>query len=114
VTWYAHFSHRGKRYRIKLDAQSKAQAKKMATEIEYRILAENYQILNKSNSITLRELSDRYLEYAKSNRRSWKRDIVYLKNILNKVIENKKLGDYTIDASKSPMSKNTRFFEKMN
>jgi len=100
VTWYAHFSHRGKRYRIKLDAQSKAQAKKMATEIEYRILAENYQILNKLSSITLRELSDRYLEYAKSNKRSWKRDIVSLKNILNMVIENKKLGDYTIDSIK--------------
>lgn len=98
VTYYAHFSNRGKRYRIKLDAQNMVQAKKMATEIEYRVLAENYQILNKLSSITLRELSDRYLEYAKSNKRSWKRDLVSLKNILNMVIENKKLGDYTIDA----------------
>lgn len=98
VTYYAHFSHHGKRFRIKLDAQNMVQAKKMATEVEYRILAENYQILNKSSSITLRDLADRYLEYAKSNKRSWDRDVVSLKNILNMVIDKKKLGDYTIDA----------------
>jgi len=99
-TWYAHFSLRGKRYRIKLDAQNKEQAKKMAAEIEYQVLTEKYKFLQNLDSITLRELADRYLEYAKTKKRSWDRDIVSLKNILNMVIDNKKLGDYLVDAIK--------------
>jgi integrase len=96
--WYADFTIRGKRYRIKLEAQNKEQAKKMAAEVEYQVLAENYQVLRKVQSITLKELSDRYLEYAKTKKRSWDRDVVSLKNILNMVIENKKLGDYPVES----------------
>lgn len=99
-TWYAHFSVRGKRYRVKLDAQNREQAKKMAAEMEYRVLAENYQILNKRSSIKLQELSDRYLEYAKTKKRSWNRDVISLRHILNMVIDNKKLGDYAVDSIK--------------
>jgi len=99
-TWYAHFSVRGQRYRVKLDAQNREQAKKMAAEIEYEIIAGNYKILPKFKSVTLHELSERYLEYAKTKKRSWKRDIVSLKNILNMVIENKKLGDHLVDRIK--------------
>ncbi len=98
--WYADFTIRGKRYRIKLEAQDKDQAKKMAAEVEYDVLAGNYKFLQNANPITLRELSDRYLEYAKSNKRSWKRDIVSLKNILRMEIDNKKLGDYPVDSIK--------------
>ena len=99
-TWYAHFSVRGKRYRVKLDAQNREQAKKMAAEIEYEILTENYKVLPKHRSITLKELSDRYMEYAMTKKRSWKRDIVSLKNILRMEIDNKKLGDYPVDTIK--------------
>ena len=99
-TWYAHFTVRGKRYRVKLDAQNRAQAKQMAAEIEYEVLAENYKVLQKAKSLTLSELSDRYLEYAKSNKRSWKRDIVSLNNILRMEIDNRKLGDYAVDSIK--------------
>lgn len=51
----------------------------MAAEAEYQVLAENYKFLQKSSSTLLRELSDRYLEYARTKKRSWKRDIVSLK-----------------------------------
>ncbi len=99
-TWYAHFSVRGKRYRIRLDAQNRAQAKQMAAEVEYEILAGNYKVLQTANSITLQELSERYLEYAKTKKRSWKRDIVSLNNILRMEIDNRKLGDYAVDTIK--------------
>lgn len=45
-------------------------------------------------------MSDRYLEYAKTKKRSWNRDIVSLRHILDMVIDNKKLGDYPVDAIK--------------
>jgi integrase len=96
--WYADFTIRGKRYRIKLEAQDKEQAKKMAAQAEYDVLAGNYRFLQNAKQITLRELSDRYLEYAKTKKRSWKRDIVSLKNILRIEIDNKKLGDYAVDS----------------
>jgi len=98
--WYVDFTIRGKRYRIKLEAQNKEQAKKMAAEVEYQVLAENYKFLRNTKPITLQELSDRYLEYAKTKKRSWKRDIISLRHILNMVIDKKKLGDYPVDAIK--------------
>ena len=94
------FRVRGKRYRVKLDAQNKEQAKKLAAEIEYEIIAENYKVLPKHRSVSLQELSDRYMEYAKTKKRSWKRDIVSLKNILRMEIDNKKLGEYPVDTIK--------------
>lgn len=72
----------------------------MAAEIEYEILAENYKVLPKHRSVSLQELSDRYMEYAKTIKRSWKRDIVSLKNILRMEIDNKKFGDYPVDTIK--------------
>lgn len=98
--WYTDFTIRGKRYRIKLEAQNKEQAKKMAADIEYQVLADQYKFLQHSAAITLKELSDRYLEYAKTKKRSWDRDVVSLKNILNIVIDNKRLGDYAADSIK--------------
>jgi hypothetical protein len=47
--WYADFTIRGKRCRVKLEAQDKEQAKKMATEVEYDVLAGNYNFLQKSS-----------------------------------------------------------------
>ncbi len=100
VSYYAHFTVRGNRYRVKLEARNVEQAKKLATDIEFQILAGNYKVLNQGKSITLKELSDRYLEYAMTKKRSWDRDVVSLKNILNMEIDNKKLGDYMVEAIK--------------
>lgn len=100
VSYYAHFTFRGERFRVKLEAQNLEQAKKMAAEIEYQILAGHYQFLKKMKSITLRELSERYIEYVKSNKRSWTRDVVCLKHILHMEIDDRKLGEYTLDSIK--------------
>ena len=78
--WYADSTIRGKRYRIKLEAQDKEQTKKMAAEAEYEVLAGNYRFLQNAKPITLQELSDRYMEYAKTKKRAWEWDIVSLKN----------------------------------
>ena len=99
-SFFVAFSYKGKRYRMKIAAQNMEQAKKIATEIEYEVLAGNSKVLQKLKQVTLSELAARYLEYAKSSKRSWDRDIVSLKNILNMVIDNKKLGDYAVDSIK--------------
>jgi len=100
VSYYAHFTVRGERFRVKLEAQNLEQAKKMAAEIEYQILAGHYQFLKRTRSITLRELAERYIEYAKSSKRSWSRDVVCLKHILQMEIDDRVLGDYTLDSIK--------------
>ena len=100
VTWYADFTINGKRYRPKLDAQNKAQAQMMATEIEYECLQNNFKLLHRIKTITLNELADRYIEYIKHKKSDWKRDTYSLKNILPMVIDDKKLCDYNIDSIK--------------
>lgn len=100
VSYYAHFTVRGERHRVKLEAQNLEQAKKMAAEIEYQILAGHYQFLKRTKYITLRELADRYVDYAKSNKRSWSRDVVCLKHILHMEIDGRLLGDYSLDTIK--------------
>ncbi len=100
VSYYAHFTVRGERHRVRLEAQNLEQAKKIAAEIEYEVLAGKYKFLQHLKPVTLRELADRYIEYAKSNKRSWQRDLVSLKNLLNMEIDNKKLGDYPVDSIK--------------
>ena len=100
TTYYAHFTNRGVRYRIKLEAQNRAQAKQMAADAEYKILSGNYDYLKKETKKTLREVADRYIEFAKSEKKSWDRDVISLNNILEMEIDNKKLGDYYVDQIK--------------
>ncbi|HOX85773.1 MAG TPA: site-specific integrase [bacterium] len=100
ITYYAHFSVRGKRYRIRLDAQNRAQAKKLAADAEYQILTEHFEILKKTKKMKLCEVADQYIEFAKSNKRSWDRDIVSLRNILHMEIDGRKLGQCDIDSIK--------------
>ena len=95
--WYADFIVRGKRYRPVLEANNKAQAIKMARKLQDDIINERYELSEKSQKITLRELSDKYIEFAKETKKSWDRDVISLNNILNMIIDDKKLGDYNID-----------------
>jgi len=100
ASYYAHFTVRGKRYRINLEAQNMEQAKRLAADMEFQILAGNYKVLAQGKTITLRELSEQYLEYAKTKKRSWDRDVVSLKHILNMEIDGKQLGDYAVETIK--------------
>lgn len=95
--WYADFIVRGKRYRSVLEANNKAQAIQMARKLQDDVISERYELSEKSQKTTLRELSDKYIEFAKETKKSWDRDVVSLNNILNMIVDDKKLGDYNID-----------------
>ena len=97
VSWYADFRIRGKRYRKKLDAQNKAQAKLLAQKLELDVINRQYGILDDSISITLKKLSEEYIKFAKMNKRSWDRDVLSLSHILNMEADGMKLGEYNIE-----------------
>ena len=92
--WYANFTVRGERKRIALEAQNKAQAKLMARKLEEDAINRKYGLIEKRVPLSLEQLSDRYISIVKDQKRSWARDVVSLKNILNMVIDNKRFGDY--------------------
>jgi integrase len=94
--WFADFIVRGKRYRPVIEAKNKAQAIKMASKLEDDIVNRKYDLVDKYQPITLEKLSDRYIEFAKETKKSWDRDVVSLKNILNMEIDNRKLGNLDI------------------
>jgi integrase len=94
--WFADFIVRGKRYRPVIEAKNKAQAVKMARKLEDDIVNRKYDLVDKYKPINLEELSERYIGFAKENKKSWDRDIVSLKNILNMEIDNRRLGDMDI------------------
>ncbi len=94
--WFADFIVRGKRYRPVIEAKNKAQAVKMARKLEDDIVNRKYDLVDKYKPINLEELSERYIGFAKENKKSWDRDIVSLKNILNMEIDNRRLGDLDI------------------
>jgi len=94
VSWYADFRVRGNRYRKKLDAQNKAQAKLLAQKLELEVINGQYGIFDESKAITLKKLSDEYIKFAKMNKRSWDRDVLSLSHILNMEVDGKKLGEY--------------------
>jgi len=97
VSWYADFRVRGKRYRKKLDAQNKAQAKLLAQKLELEVVNKQYGMLDESKAIPLKKLSDEYIKFAKMNKRSWDRDVLSLSHILNMEVDGKKLGEYDIE-----------------
>jgi site-specific recombinase XerD len=47
--------------------------------------------------LTLNDLSERYIAFARERKRSWDRDVISVNNILNMKIGNEKLGQYYID-----------------
>jgi integrase len=96
VVWYANFIVRGRRYRQKLEAQNKAQAKQMAHKLEEDVINRRFELVGKYHSVTLEKLAEKYIDYVKELKRSWSRDVVSLKNILSMVIDSKPLGKFTI------------------
>ena len=95
--WYADFRVRGKRYRKKLDAQNKAQAKSLAQKLYNDVVNNQYELLGKNKSMTLKKLSEEYIQSAKMKKRSWDRDELSLSHILNMEVDGKKLGEYNIE-----------------
>ncbi len=96
VVWNANFTVRGKRYRERLEAQNKEQAKKMARKLEEDVINEKFDLVDKHKEVTLEELCEQYINFVKDLKRSWKRDVVSLKNVLNMLIDNKRFSEYYI------------------
>jgi hypothetical protein len=64
-------------------------AVKEAQKLFEELLNKKYNLIDKYQEISLNKLSDKYIEFAKDNKRSWKRDVISLRNILNMKIDNK-------------------------
>jgi hypothetical protein len=64
-------------------------AVKEAQKLFEELLNKKYNLIDKYQEISLNKLSDKYIEFAKDNKRSWKRDVISLNNILNMKIDNK-------------------------
>ncbi len=97
VTWYTDFRVRGKRYRKKLDANNRSQAKMLAQKLYQDVVNNQYELVGKNKSLTLKQLSDEYIHFAQMKKRSWDRDVLSLSHILRMEVDGKKLGDYNID-----------------
>jgi integrase len=101
TSWYCYFRVRGKRYRIKLDAQNKTQANALAQKLESDVINEQYDLVTKEILITLDSLSERYIEYVKQEKKSWDRDVLSLRNIVKMEIDGKIFGKHQISQIKT-------------
>ncbi len=94
--WYSNFTVRGDRKKIKVEAQNKTQAIKMARKLEEDFINRKYDFIDKRPPLSFGELSQRYISFAKDHKKSWDRDVVSLKNITKMIINNKRFGDYHV------------------
>ncbi|MFC2142056.1 tyrosine-type recombinase/integrase [Acidobacteriota bacterium] len=80
--WYVEFSHGGKRIRrLAKGAETKTEAKAYLREIERQIDRGDFAP-KKKKEVLLKVWAERYLEWSKLNKRSWKRDAASLKQLI--------------------------------
>ena len=79
ANWYFEFSHGGKRIRrLAKGAETKTEARAILREIERQIYRGEF-IPKKKKEILFEVWADRYFEWSKLNKRSWRRDELSLK-----------------------------------
>ncbi len=79
-SWYIDYYYKGKRKREKIGPNKKL-AEAVLAKRKLEIAENRYLNVKNSPSILFEELSDLYLDYAKSNKRSWIRDRLSLKTL---------------------------------
>ena len=79
--WYIDYYFEGKRIREKVGPSKKLAEKVLAIRTA-EITRGQFDIQTYKSVITFGELAEIYIEYAKINKKSWRRDITSLKNIL--------------------------------
>lgn len=79
--WYLDYTFEGKRIRQAVGT-SKKEAQQALDVIKGKILSGKFDIQDTKPSIIFNELADLYIPYAQANKKSWKRDITSLKNLL--------------------------------
>lgn len=77
--WYIDFTHDGRRIRKKVG--SKNDAENALAAVKADILRGEFRFV-KEKKVLFKDFSEEYLEYAKINKRSWRRDDVILENNL--------------------------------
>lgn len=78
-SWYIDFTHDGRRIRKKVG--SKKDAENALAAVKADILRGEFRF-TKDRKILFKDFAKEYLEYAKVNKRSWRRDDVILENNL--------------------------------
>lgn len=76
--WYADYTADGKRIQESTGTANKREAEKFYA---LRISEVHRGVFVKPNNVSLAELGERYIEYAKLHKRSWKRDVQMLGNL---------------------------------
>jgi integrase len=79
--WYIDYYFEGKRIRERVGPRKKL-AESILTIRQAEIAQGKFDIQLLKPSVTFKELSDLYIEYAKVNKKSWRRDVTSLNNIL--------------------------------
>lgn len=79
--WYIDFTFEGKRIRQAVGT-SKKEAQQALDVIKGKILSGKFDVQDTIPSITFEDLAKLYIPYAQANKKSWKRDITSLKNLL--------------------------------
>ena len=92
-TWYVDYYYEGRRIREAVGPNKKL-AEKVLTIRKAEIARGKFDIQSMNPSITFGKLSELYVEYAKANKKSWKRDVVSL-NTLLPFFENMRLNHIT-------------------
>jgi integrase len=76
--WYADYYANGERFQESTGTANKREAEKI---LALRVSEVQRGVFIKPVNITLPDLGDRYIEYAKVHKRSWKRDVQMLGNL---------------------------------
>jgi len=105
--WYLDFTIEGKRIR-KAVGTSKKEAQQALDIAKGKVLSGKFDIREFDPSITLQELADLYIPYAKANKKSWERDLTSLRSLLP-VFGEKMLKDITpFDVEKYKLDRKER------
>lgn len=93
--FYIDYYYNGRRIRERVGASRKLAEKALAVR-KASIAQGKFEIRDTKTSISFAELCKKYLEYAKVNKKSWRRDEFSIKNLMS-FFENKKLNQITRD-----------------
>ena len=105
-TWFIDYYFQGRRIREAIGPSKKlAQQALMVRKVQ--IAQGKFNIEDIRQSFAFGELADIYIEYAKTNKKSWKRDIISLKSLLPvfEIIKLRDISPFHVEKYKQQMRK---------
>ena len=91
--WYIDYYYQGRRVREAVGTNKSVAENALATR-KADIARGKFKISDLQSNTSFAELAEEYIKYAKENKKSWKRDVTSLKNLLP-IFENRRLSDVT-------------------